>query len=91
MGAMRWSVWWRDLDRREARVFVWSAGALFVAGVAEVFVANVGETLFIKRVGVEQLPWVYAPSAFLLVLYPPFLAASRRLCWLLPGQPHHQR
>ena len=45
---------------------MWSAAALFLMSWASISVANVGETLFLKRVGVDRLPAVFLLNAGLL-------------------------
>ncbi len=51
----------------EGRVFAWAGGSLLVLGWADVSVKNVAETLFLKRIGVEQLPLAFLVSTALLV------------------------
>jgi len=61
---------WRKIgiEPGEERVFAWGAAALFLVGWADVFVKNLSETLFVKRVGVEDLPKAFLISSLLLVL-----------------------
>ncbi len=55
------------LDARERRILAWGAAALFLASWADVSVKNVSETLFLKRIGVEMLPYAFLVNAFLLM------------------------
>jgi ATP/ADP translocase len=50
----------------ERRVFAWSAAAFFLIGWASVSLANVADTLFLKRIGVQYLPAVFLASSLLL-------------------------
>ena len=54
------------IERGEIRVLWWSALALFLMSWASISVANVAETLFLKRVGVDRLPWVFLMNSVLL-------------------------
>jgi AAA family ATP:ADP antiporter len=56
------------IEPGEGRVFAWGAMALFLLGWADVSVKNVSEAFFIKRVGVELLPYAFLVSALLLVV-----------------------
>ena len=56
------------IEPGEGRVFAWGAAALFLLGWADVSVKNVSEAFFIKRVGVELLPYAFLVSATLLVV-----------------------
>ena len=60
---------WRKLGIQpgEGRVFAWGAAALFLLGWSDVSVKNVAETFFLKRVGVEYLPWAFLANSLLLV------------------------
>src|SRR5262249_21669847 len=53
---------------RETAILVWSATCLFLLGAATVAVTNVGETLFLKRVGVDLLPQVFLANSILLAI-----------------------
>ena len=55
------------IEPGEGRVFAWSATALFLLGWADVSVKNVSEAFFIKRVGVDLLPYAFLVSSVLLV------------------------
>ena len=55
------------IEEGEGRVFAWGAAALFLIGWADVSVKNVSETFFLKRVGIDLLPYFFLLSAFLLV------------------------
>ncbi len=44
----------------------WSAAALFAVSWASISVANVADTFFLKRVGVDRLPWVFLLNSVLL-------------------------
>ncbi len=57
---------WLGIEPGEGRVLVWSAFALFAASWASISVANVSDTLFLKRVGVDLLPWVFLLNSVLL-------------------------
>jgi hypothetical protein len=50
----------------EGRAFAWGAATFFLAGWAVVSITNVGETLFLKRVGVAYLPLVFLGNSVLL-------------------------
>jgi AAA family ATP:ADP antiporter len=54
------------IERGEIRVLWWSALGLFLMSWASISVANVAETLFLKRVGVDSLPWVFLVNSALL-------------------------
>ncbi len=54
------------IERSEVRLLVFSAAALFAMSWASISVANVAETLFLKRVGVDRLPWVFLFNSVLL-------------------------
>ena len=55
------------VEQRERWLFCWSAAALFFVGWADVSLKNVAETFFLKRVGVELLPFVFLANSLLLV------------------------
>ncbi len=55
------------IEPGEGRVFAWGSAALFLLGWADVSVKNVSEAFFIKRVGVELLPYAFLLSSVLLV------------------------
>ncbi|MEO6029889.1 MAG: cyclic nucleotide-binding domain-containing protein [Candidatus Binatia bacterium] len=54
------------IERSEVGVLASSALALFLMSWASISVANVAETLFLKRVGVDRLPWVFLVNSVLL-------------------------
>ncbi len=54
------------IERGEVRITAWSALALFAMSWAAISVANVADTLFLKRVGVDRLPWVFLFNSILL-------------------------
>jgi AAA family ATP:ADP antiporter len=54
------------IERGEERVLAWSAAALFAVSWASISVANVADTFFLKRVGVDRLPWVFLLNSVLL-------------------------
>lgn len=54
------------IERGEERVLAWSAAALFLMSWASISVSNVAETFFLKRVGVDHLPWVFLLNSVLL-------------------------
>jgi AAA family ATP:ADP antiporter len=54
------------VERGEERILFWSAVALFAMSWASISVSNVAETLFLKRVGVDSLPWVFLVNSVLL-------------------------
>lgn len=54
-------------DRQEARVLVWGAITLFLAGWADVSLKNVSEAYFVDVVGPERLPYVFLASSAALV------------------------
>lgn len=60
---------WRKLgiEPGEGRVFAWGAAVLFLLGWTDVSVKNVAEVFFLKRVGVQYLPWAFLASSLLLV------------------------
>jgi len=51
----------------EERLFAWGASTLFLIGWAAVSLANVSETFFLKRIGVDRLPVVFLVNSLLLV------------------------
>lgn len=55
------------IHRGEERLFLWGAATLFLLGWASVSLTNVAETLFLKRVGVDRLPFVFLANGVLLV------------------------
>jgi hypothetical protein len=55
------------IETGEGRVFAWGATTLFLIGWASVSLANVSETFFLKRVGVDRLPAVFLLNTLLLV------------------------
>jgi hypothetical protein len=55
------------IELGEGKLFAWGAVALFLLGWADVSVKNVSETLFLKRVGVEHLPYAFLVNSVLLV------------------------
>ena len=55
------------IEPGEGRIFIWSAGALFLLGWTDVTFKNVSETFFSKRVGVDYYPWAFLASSLLLV------------------------
>jgi len=61
---------WRrmGIESGEEAVCAWSAIALFLVGWASVSITNASETLFLKRVGVELLPFVFLANSALLVM-----------------------
>lgn len=61
---------WRKLGIKpgEGRVFAWGVAVLFLVGWTDVLLKNLSETLFVKRVGFEWMPWAFLVSALLLVL-----------------------
>lgn len=54
------------IEPGESFVLGWSALALFLMSWASISVSNVAETLFLKRVGVDHLPWVFLLNSLLL-------------------------
>lgn len=54
------------IERGEEHILFWSASALFLMSWASISVANVAETFFLKRVGVDLLPWVFLLNSVLL-------------------------
>ncbi len=56
------------VEHGEGRVVAWSALALFTVSWASISVANVADTLFLKRIGVDRLPWVFLGNSVLLTL-----------------------
>ena len=52
----------------ERGLFGWAVLCLVLLGAAAVALQNAAETLFLKRVGVEALPWALLVSSGLLVL-----------------------
>jgi len=56
------------IARGEVGVFLWGAATSFLIGWASVSLANVSDTLFLKRVGVTLLPAVFLGSSLLLVV-----------------------
>ncbi len=56
------------IEPGERVVFAWGVAALLLLGWTDVSVKNVSETFFLKRVGVEYLPWVFLVNGALLVL-----------------------
>ncbi len=61
----------------ERPLFVWAGLCLVLMGAAALALLNTAETLFLKRVGVEYLPWALLASSGLLVVTTGF--ASRAL------------
>ncbi len=55
------------VESGESRLFAWGAGILFLIGWASISLANVSETFFLKRLGVDLLPVVFLVNALLLV------------------------
>jgi ATP/ADP translocase len=55
------------IEPDERRVFVWGAVTVFLIGWAAVSLANVSETLFLKRIGVDYVPVVFLVNSVLLV------------------------
>ncbi len=55
------------VEAGEGRVFAWGATTLFLIGWASVSLANVSETFFLKRVGVQRLPVVFLVNSLLLI------------------------
>lgn len=53
-------------EQGEERVLAWSALSLFAVSWASISVANVADTLFLKRIGVDRLPWVFLLNSVLL-------------------------
>lgn len=58
----RWAV-----ERGEGLVVGWAMATCFLIGWAAVSLANVSETLFLKRIGVEFLPLVFLASSLCMV------------------------
>lgn len=54
------------IERGEHRIFAWAASTAFLVGTANVSLSNVGDTLFLKRIGVDWLPWAFLASSLLL-------------------------
>jgi AAA family ATP:ADP antiporter len=55
-----------SVEPGEGRVLGWSALVLFAVSWASISVANVADTLFLKRIGVDRLPWVFLGNSVLL-------------------------
>lgn len=68
--------------RPERPIVLWGAAALFLVGWATVSLTNAAETLFLKRVGVDQLPAVFLINSGLL-------AASTYAVGRLVASGHH--
>jgi CRP-like cAMP-binding protein/ATP/ADP translocase len=58
----RWSI-----ERGERLVVAWAMATCFLIGWVAVSMANVSETLFLKRVGVQYLPVVFLVSSLCMV------------------------
>ncbi|MCC6763147.1 MAG: cyclic nucleotide-binding domain-containing protein [Deltaproteobacteria bacterium] len=54
------------VEHGEGRVLAWSSLALFAVSWGSISVANVADTLFLKRIGVDRLPWVFLGNSVLL-------------------------
>ena len=54
---------WLKIQPQEVSVFLWSVGLLFMIRIAGIWFNNFGETMFLKRYGVEYLPVVYMANA----------------------------
>jgi ATP/ADP translocase len=55
------------IEPDEGRVFVLGAVTVFLIGWAAVSLGNVSETLFLKRIGVDYVPYVFLVNSLLLV------------------------
>jgi AAA family ATP:ADP antiporter len=56
------------IEPDERALSAWAALCLAILGASASALINASETLFLKRVGVEQLPWVLLASAMILVV-----------------------
>ncbi len=56
------------IERSEAWLVFCGAACLFAVGWTDVSLANISEVFFLKRVGVEYLPWAFLGSSGLLVV-----------------------
>ena len=63
----RWFLGPLGIERSEVPLVALPMLCLIVVGWADVSLANVAETFFLKRVGVEFLPIAWLPSLMLLV------------------------
>ena len=53
------------LRKEEIRLFLWSAGLVFLIRASAIILNNYGETAFLKRFGVEYLPLVYVANSII--------------------------
>ena len=67
----------------EGTAFAWAAATAFLVGWADVSLANVADTFFLKRIGVRYLPWVFLTNSLLLVATT--FATSRLAAGRAPG------
>ncbi len=56
------------IEPSEQRLFAWAGLCLALMGAAAYALLNASETLFLKRVGVDYLPWALLASSGLLVI-----------------------
>ena len=54
---------WLNVYEDESALFLWSALLLFIIHVSDSFFTNTAETAFLKRYGVEYLPFIYMINA----------------------------
>ena len=76
------------IERSEAWLVLCGAACLFSVGWTDVSLANISEVYFLKRVGVDALPWAFLGSSALLVVTGVFLArfvSNRDRSRLLPA------
>jgi ATP/ADP translocase len=55
------------IEPDERRLVAWGAATVFLIEWAAVLVANVSETLFLKRIGVDYVPFVFLVNSLLMV------------------------
>ena len=66
--ASPWLLRQLGIERSEAWLVFCGAACLFAVGWTDVSLANISEVYFLKRVGVDYLPWAFLGSSALLVV-----------------------
>lgn len=66
------------IQPEELSLFLWAAGVLFLIRSSNLVFNNFAETAFLKRFGVEYLPWVYMANSLLTFVLMGFMAGTMR-------------